>query len=821
MKNHLKKLPAILLVSILIIMKSSGQDYQISFAIIGTDETPETVVVENLDQHTELNMTGDDILHLKDQFTGSIHSKGDQRYFKVYPNPATEKVVIEFYQARDSEVRLEVTSTVGRKVISRCEKVPAGYNAFSLSGLSAGIYVAHLSFQDAEETLSAVIISRFNAQSRPVAVLHQHAISGQLIGTDHKKSISAESEIIEMQYNSGEHLRFTGTFMDASDTIDDYVATQSETVSFLYEYEVTFTVSDTVSGPISGALIDVSGQPLNTNDEGVARIMLPNNTYSYSVSASGYHAIADGNFTVNNEEVDVNITMSKISYLLTFSVSDDSTPIQDAMIEVDSDTIFTDPEGLAAIFLIPGTYHYVISASGYCENVVGDVTITDDAVIVPVAMTDSGNAVTFIVTHEGIAIDSAEIVIGGQKIYTNEEGIVSICLANGLYAYRVKADGYNIFFVRELIVDNEDIVLEIELEKRAYDVNFIVQDDSEPVAGAVISIDDQQLIADAGGKANIRLIDGDYPYTVFAPGYEPILDGLVSVRGERVDEAVVLTPKPSTVVFNVTVSHGTAPISDATILINGETLITGSAGTASIGLFMGSYPYSVTAADYIDIVDGTLTVIGVDTVIDVKMSLPDMSDIIGNTYRTVKIGDQIWMAENLKTTKYKDGTNIPLKTANTSWTDPNPNPAYCWYNNDQAFSASNSYGALYNWHAVNTGKLCPAGWHVPSQDEWFTLIETVPGYGTEASRLKAIEGWNPPGYWTSYTDEFGFSALPGGYRTDTNASFGGAGNSGFWWTANPSADYQSRAFNMQYNSPVVGNSSLGQWRGHSVRCVKN
>lgn len=97
-----------------------------------------------------------------------------------------------------------------------------------------------------------------------------------------------------------------------------------------------------------------------------------------------------------------------------------------------------------------------------------------------------------------------------------------------------------------------------------------------------------------------------------------------------------------------------------------------------------------------------------------------VTDIDGNTYKAVTIGSQTWMAENLKTTKYNDGTSVPLITDFTEWFGLNT-PAYCWYDNSEA-NNKETFGALYNWYAVETGKLCPTGWHVPSDDDWQTLV---------------------------------------------------------------------------------------------------
>ena len=98
----------------------------------------------------------------------------------------------------------------------------------------------------------------------------------------------------------------------------------------------------------------------------------------------------------------------------------------------------------------------------------------------------------------------------------------------------------------------------------------------------------------------------------------------------------------------------------------------------------------------------------------------EVTDIEGNIYKTIQIGTQEWMAENLKTTKYNDNTEIPLITENSNW-GSTTTPGYCWVNNDRT-TYKNIYGALYNWYTVNTGKLCPTGWHVSTDAEWTTLV---------------------------------------------------------------------------------------------------
>ena len=133
-----------------------------------------------------------------------------------------------------------------------------------------------------------------------------------------------------------------------------------------------------------------------------------------------------------------------------------------------------------------------------------------------------------------------------------------------------------------------------------------------------------------------------------------------------------------------------------------------------------------------------------------------------NTYGVVEIGDQCWFAENLRTTVYADGSAIPEVTDNTAWSGLSTG-ARCDYDNDASNVAT--YGRMYNWYAASdAAELCPTGWHVPTDEEW-TALETYVGAnghsGAEGAALKSTSGWNNSG---NGTDDFGFSALPGGYR---------------------------------------------------------
>jgi uncharacterized protein (TIGR02145 family) len=193
-----------------------------------------------------------------------------------------------------------------------------------------------------------------------------------------------------------------------------------------------------------------------------------------------------------------------------------------------------------------------------------------------------------------------------------------------------------------------------------------------------------------------------------------------------------------------------------------------------------------------------------------------VKDIIGNIYNTVTIGNQEWMAENLRTTRFNDGAVIPILIDEKKWSR-SKKPAYCWYNND---STSNKvpYGALYNWYAVNTYKLCPTGWHVPSNAEWNTFIYYLGGASQSGNKLKeaGIAHWREPN--TEATNESGFAALPGGSR-DFIGKFSYYGFKTQWWSANDTISKSAWCWGVDFINSGAIKFYPNKTEGLSVRCV--
>ena len=194
-----------------------------------------------------------------------------------------------------------------------------------------------------------------------------------------------------------------------------------------------------------------------------------------------------------------------------------------------------------------------------------------------------------------------------------------------------------------------------------------------------------------------------------------------------------------------------------------------------------------------------------------------VTDIDGNVYNTVTIGTQTWMLENLKTTKYNDGTDIPNITDVGTW-EGLLTPGYCWYENDIDNKAT--YGALYNFYTVNTAKLAPTGWHVPTDEEFTTLTDYLGGAYIAGGKLKeaGTEHWYSPN--AGATNETGFTALPGGFRSQYGL-FDFIKGGGFWWSATEGSATEAHGRNMYYDGRDVWIDYGSKKFGASVRCIKD
>jgi len=194
------------------------------------------------------------------------------------------------------------------------------------------------------------------------------------------------------------------------------------------------------------------------------------------------------------------------------------------------------------------------------------------------------------------------------------------------------------------------------------------------------------------------------------------------------------------------------------------------------------------------------------------------TDVENNNYTTVDIGNQTWMAENLKTTRFRNGDTIANIIDNIAWNNLT-SASYCDYNNISA--NSEVYGKIYNFYTVaDTRKLCPVDWHLPNDTEWSVLIANLGGEYVAGKKLKetTITHWQSPNAGT--TNESGFTALPGGDRGNGGAFYDN-GNYGFWWSSTEDVSNKAWIRYMQSANSIVSRFSFGKNYGFSVRCLKD
>lgn len=213
-----------------------------------------------------------------------------------------------------------------------------------------------------------------------------------------------------------------------------------------------------------------------------------------------------------------------------------------------------------------------------------------------------------------------------------------------------------------------------------------------------------------------------------------------------------------------------------------------------------------------------------------------MTDIEGNVYKTVRIGNQWWMAENLRTTKYNDGTPITHLTDDYNWSQ-NTQGAFCFYNNTIDSDSIKKFGAIYNWHAINTKKLAPKGWHVTTNEEWDFIQNYLiaNGYNWDgtldsnkiAKSMAIRSDWSISNALGAIGNDLiknnssGFSAFPGGIRIN-DGRFYNCGNSCSWWTSTEIGRLNAYYSFLMYDRRDLIRSNTSMLRtGKSVRCVKD
>jgi uncharacterized protein (TIGR02145 family) len=209
-----------------------------------------------------------------------------------------------------------------------------------------------------------------------------------------------------------------------------------------------------------------------------------------------------------------------------------------------------------------------------------------------------------------------------------------------------------------------------------------------------------------------------------------------------------------------------------------------------------------------------------------NLSYGSLTDQEGNNYSTLIIGNKEWMAENLRTTKYCNGDPIPNVIDYTEWSNLSAGALSDVYSQQQ-FEIP--YGKFYNWYAVNDSRnICPCGWHVPTEEEWNTLINLIDSNTNGGMNIPNLAGAKMKSIGTKYwlspnegaNNESGFSGLPAGNRA-SNGTFGLKESNGLWWSSTESDTVSAILLNLNYYNSNISKLTFSKKFGLSVRCVKD
>jgi uncharacterized protein (TIGR02145 family) len=195
-----------------------------------------------------------------------------------------------------------------------------------------------------------------------------------------------------------------------------------------------------------------------------------------------------------------------------------------------------------------------------------------------------------------------------------------------------------------------------------------------------------------------------------------------------------------------------------------------------------------------------------------------VTDVEGNIYKTVKIGSQVWMAENLRTTKYNDGIEITLTTGSGQWNDLS-NAGFCWYDNNES-SFKELYGALYNGYAVVTGKLCPDGWHIPEKQEWTVLSEFLGDSVKAGGKMKeaGTANWKVPNKGADNSS--GYTAVAAGIRY-FEGTFSSNQSYSCLWAVTEASPEELWCVSLYFADSNLSFNHRSKKYGFSVRCIKD
>jgi uncharacterized protein (TIGR02145 family) len=814
----MKKL--LFLLAIICVLKANAQNYLITFSGSGAASTVSTVKVENLTKGTSLTLNGGDILRLTGTVGISSIENKQSSEIKIYPNPMVDNSTVEIYPPVAGDAIISVYDMTG-KPVTQIQSYLGNYRQeFRLSGLKNGFYLINVkgnTYQFSGKLLC-------NGKSNGTISIEKISNNTQAVG-EKKSTLQSKGAMstIDMLYSSGDRLKFTAISGVYSTVITD-IPTQDKTVTFNF---IACTDGDNNNYPVVAIGTQVwmaenlkttkyrNGELIGTTAPATLDItneITPKYQWAYggdennvtvygrlytwyaatdsrNLCSTGWYIPTDADLTILTTFLGGETVAG--SKLKETGTTHWSLPNTGATNETGFTALPAGERNYNGTFSKIGSAGYWCSSSAYnsvntwyralfynqsyvyrngAANIWGysirclkttapKVTTTNVTTYNRTSATVGGN-----VTADGGATVTERGVYWGTSQNPETTG-TKLQIGNGTGSFSTSLSGLipnTPYYIKAYATNSVGT-------SYGNGISFMTSPVTAPVLTTTIASSITQTAATSGGNVTS--------------------DGGANVTARGVCWSTSANP---TIADNHT-SDGT--------------------GT---GIFISNLPgLTINTKYYLKAyaTNSIGTAYGNEIIFATKGAIGTVSDVDGNTYSTIMIGTQVWMTENLKTTKYNDGTSIPKVTGDAAWLNLTT-PGYCWYNND-SITYKTPYGALYNWYAVNTGNLCPAGWHVPTEAEYRTL-DTYLG-SNSGGKLKEIgtTHWASPN--TGATNETGFTSLPSGERYD---AFYAIGYYGFWWST---LDYSAThaGVMIQYNNSGIMD---GDWYkkqcGFSVRCLK-
>jgi uncharacterized protein (TIGR02145 family) len=724
-------------------LKSSAQNYLISFAGSGQSINVTSVIAQNLSTGSTLSLNGNDILRLSGT-DGIIKPVGcNLPALRVYPNPMTNSSTLEIIPPVSGEAIVSVYSVTGEVILQLCTNLEPSGQEFRLGGLKSGFYLIHVK-GNAYQSSSKLFVNVENEGELKLEKVSSGKESA-LVNAQ-KKNFSDGISVMDMQYKSGERLKFTAVSGDYSTVLTD-IPTSDKTISFDF---ITCTDGDNQHYPV---------------------VKIGNQTWMAANLRTTRYRNGELIGTTSPDTLDVSVEVEP-KYQWAAEGIEGKAEVYGRLYT--GYTIFDNrkicPEG----WKVPDDADWTI-----LTNYLGGARLSIDKL--KETTTDHWYSPNTSATNES----GFTGLPSGIRYYNGsffETGSTSNWWSSTKY-------DTNKAWSRSINIWDAGVAAHYYFLNFGFSVRCLQESNAGtelPSVGTLAVTGITSVSALSGGN---NISDG----------------------GAEITEKGVCwgtNSKPTLALGTKTLNGG-----------GNEPFVSIMTGLEpGVNYYVRAYANNSAGTVYGNEVNFTTNTTEGEIGFNPDLKYGIAKDTAGNSYKTIVIGSQIWMAENLRTNKYNDGTAIPFVSDRNVWINLNT-PAYCWYNND---STANSYlyGASYNWQTINTGKLCPQGWHVPHDNEWTVLTNYLGGEEMAGAKMKE----RGTTHWTktnpNSTNESGFTALPGGY---SGYSYDFKGVAGTWWSLNEDDYNKMQAWERTiYNegSSVVRNTSSKE-NGLSVRCISD